>query len=310
MKILVTGGAGFIGKHLVKYLLEKNNVITIFDNFSNSTRKSVDHLIEKNVKIIEGDIINSQDILDATKNQDIVIHLAAKISVVESIKNPLKTFEINVDGTKNVLIACKKNNIKKIIIASSAAIYDEPTSSEYKLNEQSQKNPISPYGISKFNMEKEIEKIALENDIKYIILRFFNIYGIGQSNEYAGVISKFSKCIQKNLPLTIYGNGNQTRDFVAIKDIIEIINKICNLKFEKSDIFNIGNGETVSIIDLAKLMIKISKKNISIVFKEKKEGEIFHSTASIDKARTKLGYNPKIPLKQGIMEFLLHKNNI
>ena len=192
MKILVTGGAGFIGKYLVKSLLENNNTVTIFDNFSNSTKKSVEHLIKKGAKITEGDIIKSQDILDATKNQDIVIHLAAKISVIESIKNPLETFEVNVDGTINVITACKKNNVKKIIISSSAAVYGEGIQN-IKIVENEKLKPISPYGESKVKMEQQIKRFMKNKNIKCVILRFFNIYGINQSDEYAGVITKFLK---------------------------------------------------------------------------------------------------------------------
>jgi len=309
LKILVTGGAGFIGKHLVKLLIKKGNEVTIFDNFSNSSKESILHLIEIGAKCIEGDIRNESEIFDATKNKNIIIHLAAKISVEESFKNPSDTFETNVDGTKNVLIACKKNSIKKMIVASSAAIYGESVS-QIQLNEEAETNPISPYGKSKLIMEKEINEFTSKYKINCVILRFFNIYGIGQSNEYAGVISKFINNLQNNLSLIIYGNGNQTRDFVAIGDIINLIFQICNLKFEKTNSYNIGNSKAISIIELAKLMIHISKKDIKIICKEKKKGDILHSVAKIDKAKEKLNYEPKITLKQGIEEFLFHQNNI
>ncbi len=307
MKIVVTGGAGFIGKHLVKLLLEKGNIVTIFDNFSNSSKKSISDIIDLGGKVIEGDITKLNEIANAVKDQDIVIHLAAKISVQESIKNPSETFQINVDGTMNVLIACEKNNIKKIIVASSAAVYEESGSSDVKLTEESKTNPISPYGESKLKMEQKIKEFTSKHGIDCVILRFFNIYGVGQSDEYAGVISKFKKSIQKNMPLIIYGDGSQTRDFVSIDDIINLIYEISILKFKKTDVFNIGNGKAISIIDLANLMIKISEKKLTIIFKEKKQGEIFHSTAAIDKSRTKLGYNPKILLKEGIQKLFFSK---
>ena len=143
MKVLVTGGAGFIGKYLVKSLLEKGNSVTIFDNFSNSTKNSINFLENIGAKVIEGDITKLDDIVNAIKDHEIVIHLAAKISVSESISNPSETFLVNVDGTKNILIACKKNNIKKLIVSSSAAVYGE-SSSGIKLVEESIMNPISP----------------------------------------------------------------------------------------------------------------------------------------------------------------------
>ena len=153
MNILVTGGAGFIGKHLVKFLIENKNNVSILDNFSNSKKKSISQFEKYQIKIFEGDIRNNEDILKASKNQDLVIHLAAKISVEESIKNPSETFEINVKGTEKILKSCKKNGVKKIIVASSAAVYGEGDQ-QNKIKEESTLNPISPYGVSKMKMEK------------------------------------------------------------------------------------------------------------------------------------------------------------
>ena len=222
MNILVTGGAGFIGKHLVKFLIENKNNVSVLDNFSNSDKKWISKFKKYQIKIFEGDIRNDEDILKATKDQDLVIHLASKISVEESIKNPSETFEINVKGTEKVLEICKKNNVKKIIVASSAAVYGEGNE-KYKITEQTKLNAISPYGESKIEMEKEIIKFCSNNQINYVILRFFNIYGLNQSMEYAGVITKFLEKIEKSENLIIFGDGTQTRDFVAIEDIINSI---------------------------------------------------------------------------------------
>ena len=261
MKILITGGAGFIGKYLVKYLLENGENVSILDNFSNSDKKSMS-LFEKNgVKIFEGDITDFNDVSKAIKNQEIVIHLAAKISVLESIKNPAETFRINVNGTKNLLAICKNNNIKKVIIASSAAVYGEGDK-KIKVKEEKKKNPISPYGESKMKMEEEIEKNNSSNEMDYIILRFFNIYGIGQTSEYAGVITKFLEKIKKNQSLTITGDGTQIRDFVSISDVICSINNA--IGYNKSGIFNIASGNEITINELANLMIELSGKKLNI----------------------------------------------
>jgi|TARA_B110000467_G_C18314782_1_gene480714 UDP-glucose 4-epimerase len=301
MKILVTGGAGFIGKHLIKSLLENNNIITIFDNFSNSTKKSVEYLIKKGVKIIEGDIINSEEILDASKNQDIVIHLAAKISVIKSIKNPLETFEVNVNGTTNVLIACEKNNIKKLIVSSSAAVYGQGVK-DIKIVENKKLKPISPYGESKMRMEEQIDEYVRNKKIKCIILRFFNIYGINQSDEYAGVITKFLKRIKQGKNLEVFGNGMQTRDFVSIKDVINSINNA--ILYKKSGTYNIATGEAITIKKLAEKMIYLSKKNVKILYLDIKNSEIEFSQASIESSKKDLKYNPKINLDIGIKELL------
>jgi len=292
MKILVTGGAGFIGKHLVKYLLDKGNTITIFDNFSNSEEKSLEYYIKSGVKIVNGDIRKFDEILKETEDQDVLIHLAAKISVSQSILNPSETFEVNVDGTKNVLEACKKNYVKKIIIASSAAVYGEG-SSGMKLKESAKTNPISPYGKSKLKMEQEIEK---NNKNDCVILRFFNIFGIGQTPEYAGVITKFIEMISSNKPLEIFGDGMQTRDFVSINDVVESIYDA--IKNGKNGTYNIASGKAITINELAEFMISLSKKDLEIHHISEKHGDIRYSEADISLAKSKIGYVPKLGLNE------------
>ncbi len=293
MEILVTGGAGFIGKYLVRSLLEKDYLVTIFDNFSNSTKNSVSSLVDIGAKEIEGDITKPLDILNAAKDQDIVIHLAAKISVSESINNPSETFRVNVDGTKNVLAACEKNHVKKLIVASSAAVYGEG-SPDVKSTEKSETNPISPYGKSKVKMEQEIREFESKHDIDCIILRFFNIYGIGQSSEYAGVITKFMERITQEKPLEIFGDGLQTRDFVAIDDVISSIHNA--ISFGKSGTYNIASGKTVTIKELAELMVSISGKKLEIQHTAALKGDIRNSQADISQAKKDLGYSPKFEL--------------
>jgi UDP-glucose 4-epimerase len=291
MKIIITGGAGFIGKHLVNYLLDKGNVITIFDNFSNSEENSMGYFIKNGVKVINGDIRKFEEILKETENQDILIHLAAKISVSESILNPSETFEVNVDGTKNVLEACKRSNIKKVIIASSAAVYGESVP-KIKLKENTKTNPISPYGKSKLVMEQEIRK----NNINCIILRFFNIFGIGQTPEYAGVITKFIEMISTNKPLKIFGDGMQTRDFVSINDVVESIYDA--IKNGENGTYNIASGKAITINELAEFMISLSKKDLEIHHISEKHGNIRYSEADISLAKSEIKYVPKLGLNE------------
>ena len=295
MKVLVTGGTGFIGRHLVEYLLEKDLDVTILDNFSNSENKSMHKFGSTNVKIIEGDITNIQNLIDVTEGQDVVVHLAAKISVDDSIKNPSETFRVNVDGTKNVLVACEKNNVSKVVIASSAAVYGE-SPPNVKLTENSEKNPISPYGESKSLMEQNVMEFVSNHNIKCIILRFFNIYGIGQSSEYAGVITKFIEKMFLNKPLDIFGDGLQTRDFVSVKDVVNAIYNA--MEHRESGIFNIASGKAVTIKELAKFMISLSGKNLDIKYLPPKKGEIRYSEADISLARKELNYSPKYDLKE------------
>ncbi len=301
MKILVTGGASFIGKHLVRSLLEKGYLVTIFDNFSNSTKDSISSLVDFGAKVIEGDITKPLDILNAVKEQNIVIHLAAKTSVSESIKNPSETFLVNVDGTKNVLTSCEKNHVKKLIVASSAAVYGE-SSPDVKLTEESKIKPISPYGESKLKMEQLIKEFVSEHDISCIILRFFNIYGVGQSDEYAGVITKFMERITQERPLEIFGDGLQTRDFVKVDDVINSIHNA--ISYGKSGTYNIASGKTVTIKELAEQIILLSGKKLDIKYSAVKKGDIRFSQADISLAKKELGYSPKFELKDGIKELL------
>ena len=294
MKIIITGGAGFIGKHLVNYLLDKGNVITIFDNFSNSEENSMGYFIKNGVKVINGDIRKFEEILKETENQDILIHLAAKISVSESILNPSETFEVNVDGTKNVLEACKRSNIKKVIIASSAAVYGESVP-KIKLKENTKTNPISPYGKSKLVMEQEIRK----NNIDCIILRFFNIFGIGQTPEYAGVITKFIEMISTNKPLEIFGDGMQTRDFVSINDVVESIYDA--IKNGENGTYNIASGKAITINELAEFMISLSKKDLEIHHISEKHGNIRYSEADISLAKSEIKYVPKLGDRKSVV---------
>jgi UDP-glucose 4-epimerase len=303
MNIFVTGGAGFIGKYLVKSLLEKGHKVTIYDNFCNSDKNS---MLKKNeeLTIVEGDILDKGKILSSMKNMDLVIHLAAKISVADSIKNPEKTFESNVLGTKNILEGCKNNEIKNLIVASTAAVYGDRNQNDV-LDEKSECNPISPYGESKKNMEKVIVEFSKINEINSIILRFFNIYGKLQSAEYAGVITKFFQQIKSNNNLFIFGDGLQVRDFIHIEDVISAFNDtILNLEGNIGKIYNIASGSHITIKDLAKMILEESNKKLEICYLKEKKGDIRFSSASIDLARKEIGFVPKIKLRDGISRLL------
>jgi|TARA_B100001750_G_scaffold72776_1_gene58090 nucleoside-diphosphate-sugar epimerase len=295
MKVLITGGAGFIGKHLTKFLLDRGCHITIFDNFSNSEKEDVSFLVDMDVKIIEGDITDLQSIVDAVKDHDVVVHLAAKISVPESVKNPDETFHVNVDGTKNLLIACKKNHIKKLIAASSAAVYGKG-SENLKLTENSPMNPISPYGESKVRMEEEIRKFILEYKIDSVILRFFNIFGDWQSPEYAGVITKFIKKIKDKESLEIFGDGKQTRDFISVNDVTNSI--YCAINDGSVGTYNIASGKAVTINELATLMISLSGEDLSIKYLDSKEGDVRYSQADIILSEKEINFSPKSGLAE------------
>jgi|SaaInlStandDraft_6_1057023.scaffolds.fasta_scaffold58617_2 UDP-glucose 4-epimerase len=302
MDILVTGGAGFIGQKLVKSLLLQNNNIFIFDNFSNSLKDQLD-LSQKNLHLVEGDIVDYNSIKNALVGIDLVIHLAAQINVNASFLDPDFTNKVNVLGTENLLKACVENKIKNIIISSSAAVFGE--SKNLPLIETSELSPISPYGESKAAMEKLIKNYVNKFSFNCIILRFFNIFGKGQNDEYAGVITKFLKQINLNKKLIIFGDGNQTRDFIYIDDIIHSIeHAIENVYGKRATCYNIGSGINVSIKELANLMISISGKDLEIEYLPKKDGDIKYSITTIDLAKKELNFIPKITLENGLKHLI------
>jgi len=301
MRIFITGGAGFIGIHLCKKLLELNHDVTVYDNFSNSSQENFISTINQKVTLIFGDILDNPKLVTSMKNHDVVIHLAAKISVPESIKNPQLTFDVNVNGTQNVLNACLKNNITKIIVASTAAVYQN-SSTKIILDEASPVEPQSPYGQSKLEMENKIIDFASVHNIDATILRFFNVFGIGQSLEYAGVITKFKENIQNKSPLIIFGDGTAIRDFVHVDDVIDAI--ILGIAPSKNSIYNIASEISTSISDLAKMMITISHEDIVISYNPLRIGEIMFSAADISFAKENLNFTPKVSLKHGLEQFM------
>ena len=199
----------------------------------------------------------------------------------------------------NLLRACVKRKIVNVIAASSAAVYGDPK--DLPLSENSQTLPISPYGASKIAMENYMQAFSHSYDLNCISLRLFNVYGKGHSDAYAGVITKFMERIAKNKPLEIFGDGSNTRDFVSVYDVIQSIqNALAKVDGKKGNFYNIGSGKYATIKDLAKLMISISGKSLSIEYKKPRKGDILHSQTSIGLAKRELGYNPKITLKDGL----------
>ena len=275
--------------------------MTIYDNFENSSQEHFTSTFKDKVTIIPGDITHYSSLVSAMKNHDVVIHLAAKISVPDSIIHPKSTFDTNVHGTQNVLDACLEDKITTIIAASTAAVYQN-FSAKTIFDEKSPTLPSSPYGTSKLEMEKKINDSTLTNKIYATVLRLFNVYGYGQSPEYAGVITQFKERMNNNSPLTIYGDGSAVRDFVHIDDVTDAI--ILGMKSSKNSTYNIASGTSTSISDLAKIMITLSNKEIQILHKPSRPGDILYSAADITLAKTNLGFAPKISLKNGLEQFL------
>lgn len=281
-KVLVTGGAGFIGSHLVEKLVAIGARVTVLDNFSSGKIHNLKNVIP-NVTIIYSDVSLDHVGLKATHNQDMVFHLAALVSVPQSIKYPELCEKINTQGTKNLLNGCVKNHVKTFIFSSSCAIYGNK---QGPCNENDSPCPLSPYAQSKLAAENLCVKYSQDFAIKSACLRYFNVYGERQNfnGDYAAVMAKFKYNLENNLPLTIFGDGTQTRDFIPVSEVVDANLRIGMLQNLKGEIFNIASGKSISIIDLIKTLEReVGKVAPEIKFEGARSGDIVHSVASCEK---------------------------
>jgi len=298
LKFFVTGGAGFIGKYLTAKLFDDGHDVTIFDNFSSSSKNGITNLLENGISLVTGDILDYDLLLKSMSNYDFVIHLAAQTSVSQSIADPKTTADIIVDGTVNVLKSCVKTNVKNLIFSSSAAVYGN--SLDTLISENSQLSPLSSYGASKLVAEYNLQAFSKFFGLNCISLRLFNVYGNDQSSK-VGVIRKFLKNISEEVPLEIFGDGVQTRDFVHISDVIQAFYcAIRNIEAKRGDVYNIGSGVSTSINELASLLISSKGKDLQLIHKPALEGEIKDSKADISLAENDIGYSPEVSLRDGL----------
>ena len=297
-KAIVTGGAGFIGANLAKELAANNSVI-IIDNLSAGKKENLADLLGENVEFVEGNINELSLLKRLFRNIDFVFHQAAISSVPKSIENPLATNETNVTGTLNVLLAARDSGVKKVIYASSTAVYgDTPTLPQ---KEEMIPNPQSPYAITKLIGEYYCQVFQAVYGLPTVSLRYFNVYGPKQdpNSDYAAVIPRFIKRVSKGKPLIILGDGEQTRDFVFVTDVVRA--NILAAESNVTGVFNIGQGQRVTINELARLIIHIMNKDVGIIYQGARVGDIRHSLADISKARG-FGYEPQYDLDRGFKE--------
>lgn len=300
MKFLILGGAGFIGSHLVDVLLQKGEVVYVVDNLSTGKKENLNPSAD----------FYKMDICDSGLNQllcsirpNVVFHLAAQVSVSGSVHNPYEDTRVNVLGTVNLLEACVKADVKRIIFSSSAAVYGMP---QYlPINEAHSLNTISPYGASKAAAEEYIRLYQRMYDMNYIILRYANVYGPRQDAEgEGGVVSIFSSRLTSREELTIFGSGEQTRDFVYVKDIVRanLAAAICPPNYT----INVSTGEATSINELAQTMISITNTSVEIIHQPERQGDIQHSVLSPQLALEVMGWKPIYKLKDGLKDMLLN----
>jgi len=292
MKVLVTGGAGFIGSHLAATLAPDNDV-RVLDSFLTGSRVNV----PDGVTLLEGDLRNPEIRTQATKGVDCIFHEAALVSVQQSIDNPQRSHAINVDATLGLFERARTEGAR-VVLASSAAIYGHPD--EVPLVESAPKTPVSPYGLDKLSVDQYARLYHDLYGLEAIALRYFNVYGPRQRpNKYSGVISIFLEQALNDEPLSVYGDGEQTRDFVFVEDVVQ-----ANLQAASTEHvgqpYNVGTGERVSINDLAETIIDITDSTSDIVHTDAREGDIRHSSADISTAQDGLHYEPTISLREGL----------
>lgn len=315
-RIIITGGNGFIGRHLVKKILSSNiHSVVLISNTSNVLAER-ELLHDERLTYYTADIRDKNKISQVIEDvsPDTCIHLAAKISVADSIKNPYETMEINVKGTLNVLEACQNSQVNNFVFASSAAVYGDVT--DLPISEDHILMPLSPYGTSKMLAEKYVSSYGRLKKIQNTIsLRIFNVYGPGQTSE-SDVITKFAKRLSNGLPPIIYGNGNFTRDFISVDDVTEAIHlsirKMERPKNSHNDtlssptVFNLGTGIPTSIDELAQKMIEIFELDLQPIYEKERvdDGVILHSYADITKAKDILKFVPKKTIDTGLREII------
>lgn len=303
MSVLVTGGAGFIGSHTVEALIRKGYEVKVLDNLKTGKIVNLKNILDK-IKLIKGDIRDENVLSIAIKNSEYIIHLAAIVSVDEAINNPLEAFEVNAFATLKLLELARILEVEKIVYASSTAVYGEPIS--FPINENHPTNPKNPYGASKLAGESLMTSFGETYGIETISLRYFNVYGPRmQAGPYAGVISKFIEAARRNKPLLIYGDGNQTRDFIHVHDVVKA--NILALESKEKGVYNIGTGVETRIIELAKLIIELTKSKSVIKYTKPRSGDIYRSVADIRKAKNKLGWKPQITLREGLTKLIQDK---
>ena len=298
MRYIVTGGAGFIGSNIVKKLVARGDDVTVIDNLNTGKEENLKSVIDK-ITFLKDSILNRELLEKQSQNIDGVFHQAALASVQDSFSKLDEYHDVNVNGTENILKLAKKNDFR-VVYASSSSVYGNPE--RIPIKESDKKNPINPYAETKLKKEQLAIKYS-EMGVKVIGLRYFNVFGKGQSKEYAGVLKLFLERIRDKLPPKINGDGTQFRDFVYVEDVAD-----ANIMSMDSDInhgfYNVGTNTSITILDLAKTIIKSSGLDIQPIFGPALKGDVQKTIANIDLIKEEIGWEPTILLEKWIEEII------
>ncbi len=302
-RALVTGGAGFIGSHLVEGLLARGYQVRVLDNFATGRRENIAPIITE-IELLEGDVCNLTTVRNAVRQVDVVFHEAALPSVERSVKNPLESNEINIAGTLNVLVAARDAGVRRVVYAASSAAYgDTPTLPKV---ETMLPDPLSPYAVSKLAGEQYLKIFTQLYGLSTIALRYFNIFGPRQdpATQYAGVIAKFATCALEGKPYPVFGDGEQSRDFTYVENVIQANLLAAEGSFEGSPLVNIAYGQRATLNEIITLMNELTQQNLPTRYGAPRAGDVRHSLADITRAKQVLGYNPTVDLREGLRRTL------
>jgi len=304
LKVLITGGAGFIGHHLAIYLKNLGYDVTCVDNLLRSSKEAINALRDEGINLLVADVTDYHSLSNALKDSrpDVIVHAAALISVTESFIIPDEYIKCNAIGTLNAARLGCELGIDRFIYISSAAVYGNPI--KLPIAEDHPLNPISPYGLSKLMGEEVVKLYSRICGVKYVILRLFNVYGLRQPlNEYSGVVRKFVERVSMGLSPIIYGDGSQSRDFIHVTDVCRAVELSLSTK-AFNDVYNVGSGRPISINELAELIISASGLNLKPIYEAPRAGDIKHSYADISKICNRLGFKPSVTIEEGIKELI------
>jgi nucleoside-diphosphate-sugar epimerase len=299
LKVLVTGGGGFIGSHLVGRLLREGHDVRALDNFTTGRRENLDDL-DGHVELVEGDIQSYERAHTAVRGCEVVFHQAALPSVPRSVRDPLTSNASNVIGTLNVLLAARDSDVRRVVFASSSSVYG--ANPALPKREDLQTIPISPYAVAKLAAEGYCQSFSHVYALETVALRYFNVFGPRQDprSEYAAVIPKMIIAAREGSPMTIFGDGEQTRDFTFVDNVVHANLLAMNAKDVAGEVFNIAVGERVSLNDLLRLVVEITGSEIDARYAPERPGDVRHSQADVGKARTGLAYEPLFTLAEGL----------
>lgn len=302
MKVLVTGGAGFIGSHLAERLLAMGDLVRVLDDLSTGKRENLPP--HGALEFVEGDIRDAGLIDRCVKGMDAVVHLAAIASVQASMDDPVRTHQVNFDGTLNLLEASRRHGIRRFLYACSAAVYGDAAS--VPVSEEAALKPLSPYAVDKLSGEHYLLHYHRTYRLAATSFRFFNIYGPRQdpSSPYSGVISIFVERLMRSQPVTIYGDGTQTRDFVYVADLADLIARAAHGMEGNGGVFNVGTGKRHSLLQLLDNLEQLSGKKIGRRHEPARPGDIQHSCADVSRLTQTFGNSPATPFDRGLKKLL------